>query len=475
MRWVENGAGWWSLMRQALKLDVWDLTYMYGSQRVFQRLGQLDAACRPRRGVALRLAAHVWRFKKSLKKCGASRRMRVAPRSVCLFAFSINQAASLSPIAKALPDAYLMGEAAGVLPVPFLAQAYSLSFLFLPVVCANYLRSKGYRKEAANYILDQHLLAYGYYMAARLWFRRALPSVVVLSNDHLMTHRVLATAARHEGVPTVYVQHASVTDEFPPLSFDYALLDGYDALRVYDAAGPSDAKVFLVGMAKFDRYASSVNTRRAARAVGVCTNVLDPLERVEELCSELTARLQGVSLILRPHPADKRTDVWKSLSGRYGLELSDSRAEASFDFLRRIDVLVAGNSNIQLEAALLDVYPIYFDYAQDSQLQKYSFVDSGLCEYIADASAVVRRLEVLQGDKPSVRQKARLYCATVGTAYDGRSCELAARLLQEIAAGGTPDLSRWRRVPGVGLEAYQLSDGSGEYGQAPALSALAAR
>ena len=52
------------------------------------------------------------------------------------------------------------------------------------------------------------------------------PKLALISNDHTVQARSLRISAEILGIKTLYMQHASVSEIFPPLEFDYALLDG---------------------------------------------------------------------------------------------------------------------------------------------------------------------------------------------------------------------------------------------------------
>jgi len=261
-------------------------------------------------------------------------------------------------------------------------------------------------------------------------------------------------AARERGVPTVYLQHASVTDQFPPLAFDYALLEGADALHKYAQTGPSSAKVFLVGMAKSDGYCRHLNNSPAVRTLGICLNIHDPVERMQTLCDQVCREFPDLRVWLRPHPGDKRVAAWVDLARQHGMEFSDSRAELSFGFLSRVDAVVAGNSNILLEAALMNVFPLYFDSYQSNR-DWYGFERNGLVEFLPEAEDVCRLLKDLCRHKPPVRHRARIYCATIGTQYDGQSSGLIGNIVGQVASTGTVGLAGWRRIQGTELEAYE--------------------
>ncbi len=444
------------VLKKALQLDLWDLHYLYSKPKTLERLLLADSSGLPRRGLLLRIGVYFGHLLSCLNPRHWLSQSRVPAGVIVLFAKTNNQRESLKPIQSGLPGAYLVGSHGDYsLDWTFLL-AHLFSLPFFPYTWVLFFRSTGIVRRAFHYIFDQYWLIPGFYIAVRWWFHRRKPRALVLSNDHIWECRVMILAARDEGVPTVYLQHASITDEFPPLSMDVALLHGQDALSVYEKAGPAQTQVFLLGMPRFDAFAGYRNPRSGVGGVGVCCNLFDPMERVAQLCQTIRAAEPKCRLVLRPHPQDRRKSDWLEIAQQCQAEFSDSSQENAFDFLQKVDVLFSGNSNIHLEAALMDVYPIYFDYACDARLEKYSFLESGLCEYLSDLDAVPGRLKELAAHRPPVRHRARRYCATADTEYEGRSAELACHLIEELARQGQINLDDWQRVSGSALEAYEL-------------------
>lgn len=445
------------LLRDTLALDIFDLNYVYASETLMTV--SRPYATRPRRGIVTRIAAFLWHFLMSFRNLLRSFQQRQPqPASLLFFASSKNQNASLVPILERMQNACLVGgspfgkvRAAKQIPLFF---AFLLSLAFFPLVCFYLWQSRGYRRETFYFVFDSYWLTFGYYLVARLWLGKLAPRALVLANDHTMPNRVMAQAAREEHIPTFYIQHASVTTKFPPLSFDYALLEGLDALEKYESIAPSRTKVFLIGMPKADRYFRHLNENTTAGSIGICIGIFDPIPRVEQLCERLRHEFPVLPFVLRPHPGDKREEIWINMAQQHGMEFSDSKIELSFDFLQRVDVIIAGNSNILLEAALINVFPICYDFAQ-TRLDWYGFERNGLVEFILEPAEVCRRIRDLVQRKPAVRAKTSAYCATVGTQYDGRSSELARKLILELSQNQT-DLAEWQRISNVRLEAYEL-------------------
>jgi hypothetical protein len=450
----------WETFRESITLDIFDINFLYGSEAIGEL--SLPGTVLPRPGVAIRIASFLGHMLKSLGHPANFIPKRI-PAGKFLFCFGTsNQRNSLAPIVSHVDDPCLVGlDFLGRLDLKNVNRfpvtlAYLVSLFFFPLVLYKYFKTKGYRKKTFQYVFDSYWLVYGCYIISRLWLRRVSPPGIAVANDHNVAIRSLIRAARMEHIPTFYVQHASVTDKFPPLSFDFALLEGMDALLKYERAGASPTKVFLIGMLKADAYSRDINTNMVAEIIGICTNLLDPVVRVDQLCQQIRREFPNLRVSLRPHPADRRREEWIDLAKKYQFEFSDSKVEHPFDFMKRVDVIIAGDSNIHLEAALMNVFPLYYDFEQIHR-DHYGFQHNGMVEFVAEPQLVCDRLKELLQLKPSIRMKARSYCATVGTPYDGRSSELASAIANDVVSNGQVNMSRWQRIAGVELEAYELA------------------
>ena len=123
--------------------------------------------------------------------------------------------------------------------------------------------------------------------------------------------------------------------------------------------------------------------------------------------------------------------------------------------LQGVDAVVAGDSNVLLEAALLGVFAIYYDFSQ-TRKDYYGFVEQGLTPYTSSPEDLAALVQNLRRDKPSVRDGTQYYCATVNTAFDGRSAEVAAALIRQILDERIA-WEQWQRVPAAtNLNAFEL-------------------
>ncbi|MBC6609357.1 hypothetical protein H8B15_00370 [Hymenobacter sp. BT507] len=274
--------------------------------------------------------------------------------------------------------------------------------------------------------------AIGYYEVYCRALRHYQPRAVVFANDHNDDARALLLACRAEGVPTAYVQHASVSTSFPPLGFDLSLLEGQDALDKYRQCGPVQGQVALVGMPKADAFLSQKNENLQVQCVGVATNLLDETPAIMEAVDYLLREFPTLTFTFRPHPGDPR-DFALLRQQHPTLRFSDARQESVFEFLRQQDALVAADTSTHLEATLLNVASIYYRFGTHTGTDDYyGYVAHGLVPRAHTLAALGTLLRNYQQHKPlHLYQQAAYYNATLGTAEEGHSQQRAVRLLRE--------------------------------------------
>ena len=438
-------------IKDVLTLDVQDFSYLYTPRNLQITLsGAPDSR---KRGLCNRIAIFFWHTAQSIL---ALRNYRpFSPNRILFVSTTTNQRRAMASIVNQMAGACrvnILHTKPINLPLLF---AYLLALPFFPLVAFKFLRARGDKRTAFYHVFDRYWCAYGYYLMVRLLLRRTTPKAVVVANDHVFWFRAFVKAAQDENIPTIYLQHASVTKRFPPLSFDYALLEGIDTLNKYVSCGSSQTEVFLVGMPKFDAFAYSLNDNDRVHSIGICTNPLDSFQEVKTLCACLKESFPDMNFFLRPHPGDKRYRNWEELAYTYSWQFSNGKEEGVFQFLHHVDAIIAGDSSIHLEAALLNVFPIYYVFGRQKK-DSYGFQQNGLVEFFETPEAVQTKISELREYIPPVRSRSRLYNATVSTKYDGRSTKLTCVLIDQIARGLTPDLTGWELIAAVKeLRAYQ--------------------
>ena len=352
---------------------------------------------------------------------------------VWLYVVSANNYDALAFLAEARADAVLVaGQAKNIGRYNAVVNRLSLrrKLLYYWQFPGAYLGLRQQAGPRAARFFDFIFYAIGYYEVYRRALRRYRPRAVVFSNDHNDDTRSLLLACRAEGVPTAYVQHASVSTNFPPLGFDLSMLEGQDALDKYRQCGPIAGRVALVGMPKADAYLSRRNTAPAVRRVGLACNIHDPLPALTDALEYLMRELPELTFTLRPHPSDGR-DFGPLRQLLPGLQWSDARHENVFDFLLRQDALVAADTSTHLEAVMLNVASIYFRFAANPLTDDYyGYAARGLVERADTPAALANTLRRYTHFKPAdLYQRANYYNATLGTPDEGHSRERTASTL----------------------------------------------
>lgn len=221
---------------------------------------------------AEKLASHLKVIAAYAKACVARGPRQVDKVTrILIFGNTANQVAVLHPIVAGLEK----------LNVPYHALGPSLSSVrktffwttpkFGPEITAIAIRLLRHRWQHLRCRLDaispnlraQHLHEF---VSIYIWavffdvvLSDAQPILALVSNDHSFPNRALCSLARVHGVKTAYVQHASVSARFPPLTFDYSFLDGSVSREIYRQLDSNTSigkalnrprHVFLTGVAK---------------------------------------------------------------------------------------------------------------------------------------------------------------------------------------------------------------------------------
>lgn len=443
----------------AVKLDLFDINYIFGSERFHDILDLYPEETLPRSGVWIRcflfIAILLKNMKKSLISIIGIRRRLPLDNSIQMFVITNNQRDALLPIKEKLADSFFVGHDVFVDYEYPIGLSYLLSLPFLPIVIWRMMQSSGFRRKYFRYFFDHYWLIYGYYLAARIWLKKTNPKAIIMANDHSFQNRIILKVAKEYNILTFYLQHASVTDKFPPLAFDFALLDGMDALEKYNCSGLTKTKVFLIGICKFDKYYNDINYHRMVKTLGICASNIDRVSSIERLCKKIKMAFPSLHIILRPHPGDSRYDEWIRISALYEMDFSDARKEMPFDFLKKIDVIIAGDSNILLEAAVMNIYPMYYDISQ-KRADYYGFIKNGLTQYFLEPEDVCKTIHKILNNKPYIRNKAKYYCNAIDTEFDGHSSHLSCSLIASILNKETMVMAKWKPIPCIHTEAYEL-------------------
>ena len=260
----------------------------------------------------------------------------------------------------------------------------------------------------------------GYYESFISFLKRKKVKSIIFSNDHNYDTRALLLASKTLNIPSIYLQHATVTSKFPPLKFDLSLLYGKESEEKYENHG---SLVKLIGNPKFDQYFDNIKSLpESIKTIGIAYNTTDNLEIVTSLIKTIE-NLGDYKVILRAHPLEKR-ELPITPSTKI------SKNESSYDFILNCDAIISGNSSILLESSMMNVYSFYFDLNKIKEVYDYyGFVRNNLVPEIKSLNEIQNTLQQTLVEKNSPRNKTKYFNDTTNTPFDGKSTVLA---LQEI-------------------------------------------
>ena len=282
---------------------------------------------------------------------------------------------------------------------------------------------------------DLIFVALGFYESYKKHLKKYRPACVVFANDHNDDSRAMLLAAKELQIPTIYIQHASVSPSFPPLEFDLNLLEGQDAWDKYRQCGPISGEVALIGMPKADKFLHERNVNSTINRIGIAGNLLDDHNALKNLITETSSNFPDCEVTFRPHPGDKREYSFVTQIGR-NTRFSNPAAESAFEFLKTQDLIIAAESSIHLEAALLNIPGIYFHLGNQNLYDYYGYVKHGLIAEAKDLPALIALIKEYQKNKPNVITKAAYYNATIGTEMEGKSHALATNYIETFLKNG---------------------------------------
>ena len=340
---------------------------------------------------------------------------------------SVNNERTLTPIIK-----YIKKNCSSLIRISDFPSTYIYyySFVKLHHFIFFYHQCNSDERRRIRGIFHDFVLAEGYYKVYEFFFRHCKElRTIVVANDHSIPMRALIEAAHAAKITVVYTQHASVTDKFPPLHFNYSFLDGFESFEKYRDIGDLQGKVILLGSPRFDnvlKLRKVLNCRNSNnKAVGVALNLMDSYEKALQLCVHIL-KYSGRPVIVRPHPRSMDTfNVDKFI--QYGMDISDSREESSYQFFTRVGIIVANESGIHLDAAIFGVPSILYNISDNPIRDWYGYLKKGLIN-MADSYDQV--ISLLNNPQPVSDDKIQYYYSAYNTIYDGHIAETIASFLE---------------------------------------------
>lgn len=248
----------------------------------------------------------------------------------------------------------------------------------------------------------------------------------VMANDHSSIYRSILYWAPKYGVDTMYLQHCSVGYHFPSLNFTYSFLDGEESYEKYHTIGNMTGTVYLSGSPRFDVVSTYKRCTVPQYEIGIAVNLMDNEDSVVELCEKLL--VDGyTSIIVRPHPRQQLSRMDWFLE--HHIAFSDSGKENPFVFLSKVGIVVAGETGLHLDAAIMGVYSLVYSFDGKGLIDWYSFVKNGMVIYCDNYEELKQRIESERPSPNEIRNKSQWYNASCGRSVEGKVGELISEFI----------------------------------------------
>ncbi|HDM8154683.1 TPA: hypothetical protein P0E35_003077 [Vibrio harveyi] len=257
----------------------------------------------------------------------------------------------------------------------FEAIPYLISLAFIPLLLFKIITEKDeFRKKNLKCRFDRYLFSYGLVVFFLWVIKPERNKLIIVSNDHSVWQRSMMFAAKLNGVKTAYVQHANVSNKFPPLDFDFAFLDGCHSKNTYNIR--ENCVAIKVGCVRFEEFQSILNNteKKFLGDVLICFNKTDTDLQIRDVIKNIKNKLSSNQRVgVRLHPSDNRGELLLKIKEEMRFAFyNESDAELD-SVLSRYSYCFAGLSSIFLEAALSNlkccsvsnIFDDYYNYEKD--------------------------------------------------------------------------------------------------------------
>jgi len=274
------------------------------------------------------------------------------------------------------------------------------------------------------------------------------PKIVLVSNDHSVSNRSLRLSAEMLNIKTIYLQHASVSEFFPPLEFDYALLDGKIAHQIYLSCYKNQTKenlctknniknceIILSGQKKLV-IKKNRNRELSELNIGLAVNEQDSFFYVQELLNHINNN--KTKCIVRTHPAQDQVFIEKLrkyIEDKDWLIWSDAREQMISDYFAKINIMIASNSSIHLEAAIAGLPTFYYEMSENPVTQDYyGYIKNGISLRLKKNFSLNMLRSLIKNTFNSTQREQAIknYSQTYNTFWQNREGQLTAIVIDKI-------------------------------------------
>lgn len=321
--------------------------------------------------------------------------------------------------------------------------------LFLYRALPLYLKLK--KKNQKNKIsirFNQSCMSYVFIPYFIDLLKKIKPKIVIISNDHSVSNRSLRLSSELLGIKTIYLQHASVSEFFPPLEFDYTLLDGKVAHQIYLNCYKDQAKenlriknntknceIIFSGQKKIV-VKKNENRELSELNIGIAVGEDDNFNYVQELLNYINQN--KTKCIVRTHPAQDPIYVEKLkkyMEDKDWVSWSDPRRQLIADYFAYINVMIAGQSSIHLEAAIAGIPTFYYELSENLvQPDYYGYIKNGIAMSLKKNFSLNKLRSSIQNkfNSSETAQAIKHYSETYNTYWQNCEGQLTSIIIDKI-------------------------------------------
>lgn len=354
---------------------------------------------------------------------------KISKGAILFFALNDNEKRAFEKINKLETASYIIGDDKYANGFPLL-KIYILSLLFIPVILYHYVITKNKTKKLSFlYAFDSYCLSFAAVLLLPVYFNRLKPKKIFISNHTRPFHRIIMKLFKNRSLG--YIQHASFIDNMPAFNgFNYLLVDGTDSLVKLINSKSSGNSIYKIGNSRYDEFLNFNQSKRKLQSVGICVNNLDKFEDIKVILLSIKKKFPLLTISLRPHPSDPRFMKMSDFSTLHKLNFSNSREVDSIEFLKGIDILLAGDSNIHLESIYLNIPSIYINFLNKSN-DWYGFLKEKMLYNGNSPVEIINILTTIKINEINVREFGKYFNASIGSIYQGKSGSLVSEIIND--------------------------------------------
>jgi hypothetical protein len=263
----------------------------------------------------------------------------------------------------------------------------------------------------------------GYYTRYLEIFQNSRFNLAVMSSHSNPHGLAFNLAARKCGVPVVLITHGMPIRPVARLMYDLAVVHCEFARRIYNEEGCRMDEVFIHG--RLQNYIPMPDQLPERLKVGIflCKDVNE--KRLQTLVKRLLTQPNVSSIRIRPHPKNLWVGLEDWITREHEPRLAISSGAAVFDDVRAVDVVLAGNSSVLIDAVMAgrpSGYVANIDYGPHDL---HRFVEHGLILPFEDQWNPDSMLQFYQ--RPEWWNVLRLF-ANIDESEETVAMRMAARL-----------------------------------------------